>query len=126
MYWKNEDEEEETLKRDIVRDFGNAALSPGYVVSSSEPVPKSNNSGDNPPHAKAKTQYKSIVPDEFICTHEHLSKKNPKPIIFKVDKTGLSYVGSKGKSSKSMHDALNAAGGAVPPATAVGFGHGTH
>ena len=39
MYWKDDGEEDETLKDDIVRDLGNAALDPGYVVSSSEPVP---------------------------------------------------------------------------------------
>ncbi len=126
MYWKNEDEEKETLKEDIVGDIGDAALNPGYVVSSSEPVPKSNSSGDNPPHAKAKKRYQSIVPNEFICTHEHPDKENPKPVIFEVKKTGFSYVGSSGKSSKSMQDALKASGGAVAPSTAVGFGHGTH
>ncbi len=126
MYWKNKDEDEETLKEDIVGHIGDAALNPGYVVSSSEPVPKSNSSGDNPPHAKAKIQYKTIVPNKFICTHEHPDKKDPKPVIFEVKKTGFSYVGSNGKSSKSMQDALKVSGGAVAPSTAVGFGHGTH
>ena len=127
MYWKNEEEEEETLKQDMVRDFANAALSPGYVVSSSEPVPKSNSSGDNPPHAKAKTQYETVVPDKFICTHEHPDKKNPEPVIFEVSETGFSYINSNDESGRSsMHDALKAAGGAVAPSTAVGFGHGTH
>ena len=127
MYWKDEGQEEETLKSDIVRDLGDSALSPGYVVSSSEPVPTHNTSGDNPPHAKAKTQYESIVPDKFICTHEHSSKKNTKPVIFEIKETGFSYVSSKSESSKSMHDALKvASGGAMPPATAVGFGHAIH
>ena len=127
MYWKNEDEDEETLKQDIVRDFANAALSPEYVVSSSEPVPKSNSSGDNPPHAKAKTQYETVVPDKFICTHEHPDKKNPEPVIFEVSETGFSYINSNDESGRSsMHEALKAAGGTVAPSTAVGFGHGTH
>ena len=77
MYWKDDGEDHETLKHDMVRDLGNAALSPGYVVSSSEPVPDRNDPGDNPPHAKAKTQYERIVPNEFICTHEHPNEKNP-------------------------------------------------
>ena len=125
MYWKDEDEDDENLKNDIVRDFGNAALSPGYVVSSSRPVPKSNKSGDDPPHAKAKKQYQRIIPNEFMCTHEHPDEKNPEPIIFEVGKEGFAYVGDT-ESSKSMSDTLKAAGGgAVAPATAVGFGRGT-
>ncbi len=127
MYWRDENEERETLRNDIVRELGNVALNPGYIISSSEPVPTRNDAGDNPPHAKAKIQYEIIVPNKFICTHEHPNKNNTKPVIFKVNETGLSYIGSEGQSSKSMHDALKAAGGgAVPPATAVGFGHDTH
>ena len=124
MYSKDEDGDEETLKSDIVRDIGNAALDPGYVVSSSDPVPASNEPGDNPPHAKAKRQYQRIVPNEFMCTQEHPDKKNPEPIIFEVSETGFAYVGKR-ESSKSMSDALKAASGAaVAPATAVGFGRG--
>ena len=125
MYWKDDGEDDETLKRGMVRDLGNAALNPGYVVSSSQPVPSSNDPGDNPPHAKAKTQYERIVPNEFICTHEHPNEKDPEPIIFEVNPDGFEYAG-EAESSKSVADALKAAGGsAVPPATAVGFGHGT-
>ena len=122
MYWKDEDEDDETLKPDMVRDIGNTALEPGYVVSSSEPVPVKNDPGDNPPHAKAKRQYQRIVPNEFICTHEHPNKKNPEPIIFEVSEDGFAYVGES-ESSKSMSDALKSAGGsAAAPAVAVGFG----
>ncbi|MDE0158630.1 MAG: hypothetical protein OXI02_05740 [Candidatus Dadabacteria bacterium] len=38
MYWKDEGEEEETLRADIVKDIGNHSLAPGYIVSSSEPI----------------------------------------------------------------------------------------
>ena len=37
MYWKDDGEEDETLKDDMVRDLGNAALDPGYVVSTTDP-----------------------------------------------------------------------------------------
>ena len=125
MYWKDDGEDDEKLKHDIVRDLGSTALGPGYVVSSSEPVPNTNDPGDNPPHAKAKTQYELIVPNEFICTHEHPNENNPEPIIFEVSPSGFEYVGET-ESSKSVADALKAAGGAaVAPATAVGFGRGT-
>ena len=124
MYWKDEDDDEEKLKPQMVQDIGNASLDPGYVVSSSEPVPARNEPGDNPPHAKAKRQYERIVPNEFLCTHEHPNKENPKPIIFEVSETGFAYVGES-HSTKSMRNALKAAGGAaVAPATAVGFGRG--
>lgn len=124
MYWKDEGDDDETLKDDMVRDIGNAALDPGYVVSSSEPVPTKNEPGDNPPHAKAKTQYELIVPNEFICTQEHPNEENPEPIIFEVGKEGFAYVGET-ESSKSMSDTLKVAGGgAVAPAAAVGFGRG--
>ena len=125
MYWEDEDDDEETLKHLIIRDIGNAALDPGYVISSSEPVPKHNDPGDNPPHAKAKRQYELIVPNEFLCTHEHPDKENPEPIIFEVSENGFAYVG-KSEASKSMGDALKGAGGATAaPAVAVGFGRGT-
>ena len=126
MYWQDDDDDDdETLKPEMVRDIGNAALDPGYVVSSSEPVPAKNDPGDNPPHAKAKQQYQRIAPNEFLCTHEHPSKENPEPIIFDVSENGFAYVG-EGESSKSMSDVLKAAGGAaVAPATAVGFGRGS-
>ena len=125
MYWKDEHDDDETLKSDMVRDIGNAALDPGYVISSSEPVPTKNEPGDNPPHAKAKRQYQRIVPNEFICTHEHPNKKNPEPIIFEVSENGFAYIGES-ESSKSMSDALKSAGGStVAPAVAVGFGRAT-
>ena len=123
MYWKDEGEEEETLKSDIVRDMGNAALKPGYVVSSSMPIPARNKPNDNPPHAKAKAQYLRIVPNEFFCTHEHPDEKNPVPVIFEVSDSGFAYTG-KTASTRPLRDAVKeAGGGAEAPATATGFGN---
>ncbi len=125
MYWQDEGKGEETLKKDIVTDIGNAALDPGFVISSSEPVPATNEPGDNPPHAKAKAQYEMIVPDEFLCTHEHKDEENPEPVIFEVTEEGLEYVGES-DATDSMRETLKAAGGgAAMPKTAVGFGRGT-
>ena len=125
MYWKDESAEEETLREDIVKDMGNAALDPGYVVASSSPVPTSNESGDNPPHAKAKAQYLRIVPNEFFCTHEHPNEADPVPVVFEVSENGFAYMGET-TSSKPLSDAVKAAGGAAAapaaPADAVGFG----
>ena len=125
MYWKDEGDDDETLKAHIVRYIANAALDPGYVVSSSEPVPARNDPGDSPPHAEAKRQYERVVPNAFLCTHEHPNPKNPEPIIFEVSQNRFAYVGDT-QSSKPMGDALKAAGGgAAAPAVAVGFGRGT-
>lgn len=121
MYWKNEDEIDETLKSDMVRDIGNAALDPGYVVSSSEPVPARDEPGDNPPHAKAKRQYERIVPNEFLCTHEHPNERYPVPIIFEINENGFAYIGES-KSSIPISDTLESVRGTEAPSVAVGFG----
>ena len=124
MYWKGEDEDE-TLKEDLVTDMANAALDPGFVISSSVPVPATNDPGDNPPHAKAKEEYESIVPDEFICTHEHMDESDPQPVIFEVTEEGFAYVGEIA-STDSVSKTLAAAGGAAgTPKKATGFGRGT-
>lgn len=124
MYWKGENDPDEKLREDIVRDLGNAAVDPGYIVASSEPIPASNQPGDNPPHAKAKAQYERIVPNEFICTHEHPDTKNPQPVMFTVTTDDFQYVG-KDTASRPLGDALKAAGAsAAAPSTAVGFGRG--
>ena len=77
------------------------------------------------PHAKAKRQYQRIVPNDFLCTHQHPNPKNPEPIVFEVTQSGFAYLGET-DSNKSMSEALAAAGGAaaMAPATAVGFGRG--
>ena len=68
MYWKDDGDQDEVLKQDILDAMEEAELSPGYIVASSEPVPASNDKGDNPPHAKAKQRYEEIANDKFLCT----------------------------------------------------------
>lgn len=67
MYWKEEGDDEEKLKKHIVEEMDKASMNPNRVISSSNTVPSSNKAGDNPPHAKAKTQYESIT-ESFLCT----------------------------------------------------------
>jgi beta-lactamase superfamily II metal-dependent hydrolase len=127
MYWQAEDEEEALLKQDILDSIEGAALSPGYIVASSEPIPSSNKSGDNPPHAKAKARYMEIAPDRFLCTQEHPNEKTPEPIIFSMTEMGLKYEEPKqrqdGAKSQSISAAVSAArGGNEPPRDRVGFG----
>jgi hypothetical protein len=48
--------------------------------------------GDNPPHKKARSRYEEIIDKEhFMCTHEHIDKKKPKPIIFELTNDGFYY-----------------------------------
>ncbi len=123
MYWQAEGEETEQLKQDILDDMANTAMTPGYVISSSSPIPATNQPGDNPPHAKAKQQYLRIVPNDFLCTHEHPDEQNPVPIVFEVAEEGLKYLGPASTATASLEDSINAAQGSnVTPAAAVGFG----
>ncbi|HTE19723.1 MAG TPA: hypothetical protein VK689_15260, partial [Armatimonadota bacterium] len=85
-----------------------------------------NKSGDNPPHALAKRRYEEIVPDDFLCTHEHPSEEAPEPVVFQVTENGLEYVQPTGeaeeKQSTLTEAVAKARGASEPPATRVGFG----
>jgi len=131
MYWKEEDEDEESLKQDILDLIEENASSPGYIVASSEPIPTSNQSGDNPPHAKAKNRYQEIVPDDFFCTQEHLNEDNSQPVVFDFDENGFRYVEpedsdeqDEGQSEKGLGAAvIGTQGTDEPPKQQVGFGN---
>ena len=110
MYWQDEDDDEETLKQDIVDAMDGASLSPNRVVSSSNPVPTSNDPGDNPPHAKAKTQYETIT-DSFLCTMDQ-----DDPIIAELEDGSIVLAGAA-TASKSATDAANQARGRNKPPT---------
>ena len=126
MYAKGEGETEESLKQDILDSIEAAAVTPGFIVASSEPIPESNQAGDNPPHAKAKHRYEEIVPDTFLCTQEHPSTKVPEPIIFSFSESGLEYQKPEGEEIEKSHSVaaavLAARGTGTPPADRVGFG----
>ena len=126
MYWQDEGEDEESLKQDILDDMEEAAVDPGYIVASSEPIPASNKSGDNPPHAKAKHRYEEIAPDEFLCTQEHPNEEDPEPIIFSLDAEDFEHIQSGSKELKNKNDladsVANARGDDEPPTERIGFG----
>lgn len=126
MYAKDADETEESLKQDILDAIEAVAQSPGYIVASSDPIPATNQSGDNPPHAKAKHRYEEIVPDKFLCTQEHPNTETPEPIIFSLTENGLEYQEPEQDQEdepKTLAAAVNAARGTgTPPADRVGFG----
>lgn len=126
MYWQVEGEDEETLKQDILDSMEKAEASPGYVVSSSDPIPASNKPGDNPPHAVAKARYEEIANDGFLCTQEHPDEKEPVAIVFVVDDSGLTYLKPESQSKRAasaISTAVAAArGGVGTPTERVGFG----
>jgi len=126
MYWQEEDEEEEKRKDDILNDMGNAAADSAYIISSSEPIPDSNEPGDNPPHAIARNRYQEIVSDGcFICTEEYPSEDNPEPLVFELGESGIIVPGHGNDRSKktSVTAAVAVArGGNEPPEKRIGFG----
>jgi len=125
MYNRDEGADEETLKQDILDDLEAAQLSSGYIVASSEPIPASNQPGDNPPHAKAKARYEEIVHDKFICTQEHGSKTAPLPIVFDNTDHGIKYSGPAAGAdiASDLATAIALARGTDrPPQEKVGFG----
>lgn len=136
MYWKAEGDEDEVLKQDILDDIEAAGETIGYIVASCDPIPASNNPGDNPPHVKAKQRYEEIAPDGFLCTGEHPNDTTPVPIVFELTDAGFQYRepgnteeedDGEPASAVSAKTALAAAvergsGRPAPPAQRVGFG----
>jgi beta-lactamase superfamily II metal-dependent hydrolase len=81
MYAANEQGKEE-LKQDIMDALESSRGERAYIVASSEPIPGSNQPGDNPPHAKAKARYRELGIEDFLCTQESGDINAPEPIIF--------------------------------------------
>lgn len=136
MYWQGEEEEEVTLKQDILDDIEKAAEVTGYIIASCDPIPSTNASGDNPPHAKAKKRYEEIAPNGFLCTGEHPDEEHPQPIVFVLTADGFDYQApsddtdiddlkeeSKSVKATSLAGAVAlGAGRPEVPAQRVGFG----
>jgi hypothetical protein len=127
MYGRDEGESEDTLKRPLLDKIEAAGSDDRYVISSSGPIPSSNEAGDNPPHADAAKRYREIAPDgHFLCTGEHPSTQAPEPIVFEPSADGAALQESATKQasrSSAMPGAIAAARGTTEPAqTAVGFG----
>lgn len=118
MYWKEEEDDEEELKKHIVEEMDNASLEPNRVVSSSNSVPSSNKAGDNPPHAKAKTQYESIT-GSFLCTMDQ-----DEPVVAEVDENGIVLAGVATAAMSASQAADEAQGTNEPPESAHTYGRG--
>lgn len=121
MYFQEQGDDEAVLKQDIIDAMTDAAGETGWVVSSSVKVPASNESGDNPPHAKAKAQYEAIAPDGFLCTGD--DEGSDDPIVFEIDATGIALATPIDAGESKAADAVaSARGGAAPHGQQVGFG----
>lgn len=116
MYWKDEGEDEEMLKKHIVDEMDEASLDPNRVVSSSNPVPSSNNPGDNPPHARAKTQYETTS-DSFLCTMDQ-----DEPIVAELENGTVVLHGAASASKTASQAADEARGSNEPPRSAHTYG----
>ena len=118
MYWKDGDDGEEELKKHIVDAMDDASGDPNRIVASSNTVPSSNEPGDNPPHAKAKTQYETIT-TSFLCTMD-----NDDPIVASLKDEEIAFAGSP-TASKSITAAVREARGSnEAPRDAVTYGRG--
>ena len=104
MYWKDEGDDEEKFKKHIVEKLDDASLEPNRVISSSNTVPSSNKAGDNPPHAKAKTQYESIT-GSFLCTMDQ-----DEPIVAEL-KDGKIVLAGVATAAMTASEAADAAKG---------------
>jgi beta-lactamase superfamily II metal-dependent hydrolase len=126
MYWKDDGQEEESYKKDIMDYFENFKQQGGYLVVSSN-SDFTDGDGDNPPHRKARREYEKIVDaGHFICTHEYRSTTSPEPLIFQITSQGTAIERTQGVSEDAI-SALSAAvssvrGGTTPPQQQVGFG----
>ena len=125
MYYKEEGDEKESFKKDIMDYFQKYSQSGTIVTSSLSEF--SDGEGDNPPHKKARKRYEGIVKaGKFICTHEYPNKDNPEPFICTIDeKDGF---GVEEKRKKEQGPAALAAvvesarGHKQPPKVQIGQG----
>ena len=118
MYWKDEGEDDEKLKKQIVEKMDEASVEPNRVVSSSNPVPSSNKAGDNPPHAKAKMQYETIT-ESFLCTMDQ-----HEPIVAEINEKKVILAGVATASMTASQAANTAQGTNETPRSAHTYGRG--
>lgn len=122
MYFKEDGDEDEVLKQDVLDAMSATAGETGWVVASSVAVPASNQPGDNPPHAKAKARYEEVAPSGFLCTGDDEASDNP--IVFEVNGDGISLYsdGTEEAQSELSAAVTEARGGVKPHGQRVGFG----
>jgi hypothetical protein len=124
MFWKDEGEDEESFKQDIM-DFLEKYRKEGAIIVASANADFSDEEGKNPPHLKARKKYEGIVDaGNFICTHEHPDEDTPQPIVLEVTGDGLIKRGLSAITGlASVVSAVERGRGTpTPPSQQVGFG----
>lgn len=92
MYADGDDGDEE-LKRDLLDQFDRHAGAGAYVVASSRPFRDADQPGDDPPHLVARDRYEEVAPNGVLCTGEHPSVEEPRPVVFGLEPdVGLALV----------------------------------
>ena len=117
----------DVLRQDILNDFEKAQRLGGFIVASARCIPGNNSPGDNPPHAKAKNRYEEIVSGRFICTGDHSTVADIRPVMFTVTDAGIdlinrAYVLAEESKVDLMKAIAAARGSNAPPTVKVGFG----
>ena len=126
MYVPNDDGDD-VLDNQLMSKIDNAGGECRYIVASSEPIPSRNQSGDNPPHARAKNRYEEIVEQgHFLCTQEHPSEDEPEPIVIRATDEGCD-LDSDAEMDADLSGSVpaviaTARGSGSPPTTETQFG----
>ena len=124
MFWKDDREDEESFKKDIM-DYLEKYQKDGAIVIASANADFTDEEGDLPPHGKARKKYEAIVDaGNFICTHEYPDEEKPQPFVLEVTSGGI----ARRQSSKAqglasvLTDVDRGRGTPTPPSQQVGFG----
>lgn len=127
MYWKDDGDQNDSLRQDVLDLISEAADANGaWIIASCECIPAVDKERANPPHRKAATAYEEVVDSgHFLVTGDHA----PDAIVFELGESGLSLrdanaVKADARSGKSVPAATAAASGASSSghSSAVGFG----
>jgi len=124
MYWKDEDEEEESLRQDILDMIEASAEEGGYLIASCY-SDFSDEERAKPPHKKAKKRYEEIIEaGHFICTQDYPDDKNPYPIVFSINDEEFGFDDKRKIISgpEGLEGIANARGKEKPPTVLTGFG----
>jgi hypothetical protein len=79
----------DVLQDDVLDALGRHARDGAVIVSSSKPIPSTDEDAKNPPHRMAADRYREIVDaGGFVCTMEWPSPDDPSPVMFGVDADG--------------------------------------
>lgn len=81
MYGPDEAGNEER-KQDLLDQLDTHAAPGAYIVASSRPFRDKDKPGDNPPHLLAREAYEEITTEPVVCTGEHPTVEDPRPVVF--------------------------------------------